>query len=333
MMQIFGILKESRITIEGKSDSDIRPMGNPIGEDHVGMRLDWYMSVLHPFYSRAAWQKKIKKSEVYLNSLSVRPSAKLKIGDQISMFQPRSEEPKVDKDVRALWEAEGVMAVYKPACLPMHANGAYLKNTFAWILNEKFGDQWAAVHRLDMETSGIVLCASSTELRHKMSAEWIAKKVKKKYQAIVHGNVEDDEYHVDQPIGDLNRSEIRIKKWINKDGQDAQTEFTVLARGKNHTLIEARPITGRTNQIRIHSAWTGHVLVGDKLFHPDEKVFLSYWEEGDNDWVHQMTGFKRLCLHAASIEFPHPVSGEILKIETPIPPDMQDLWSELENSP
>jgi 23S rRNA-/tRNA-specific pseudouridylate synthase len=166
-----------------------------------------------------------------------------------------------------------------------------------------------------------------------MSAEWIAKKVKKKYQAIVHGNVEDDEYHVDQPIGDLNRSEIRIKKWINKDGQDAQTEFTVLARGKNHTLIEARPITGRTNQIRIHSAWTGHVLVGDKLFHPDEKVFLSYWEEGDNDWVHQMTGFKRLCLHAASIEFPHPVSGEILKIETPIPPDMQDLWSELENSP
>ncbi len=304
-------------------------MGSSIGDGHVGMRLDWYMALVHPFYSRAGWQKKIKNKEVFINDRNVRPSAKLKLGDQISMYQPQSEEPDVDANIRVLWESDGIKAIYKPACLPMHANGAYLKNTFAWLVNEKFGSDWAAVHRLDMETSGIVLCADSKELRHKMSAEWVAKKVKKRYLAIVNGVVEEDEFQVDQPIGDLDRSQIRIKKWINKDGQDAQTDFTVLGRTDSHSLVEARPITGRTNQIRIHAAWAGHVLVGDKLFHPDEEVFLSYWEKGDNEWVHEKTGFRRLCLHATALQFPHPLTGEAVEVSTPLPQDMLELWSSL----
>jgi len=317
------------INILETSDPDLRPLGPPILGDFVGMRLDGFMSLCHPFYSRAGWQKKISLGEVLINGRKVRSSAKLKSGDHLTMYHPQSLEPEVNRGIRVLWESGGLMALFKPANLPMHANGTYLKNTLAWILNERFGDEWAAVHRLDMETSGIVLCAASTALRNKMGISWQQKNVAKKYLAIVNGQVERDSFVVDQPIGDLQDSKIRIKKWVSPQGQKAKTNFKVIERALQHTLLEATPITGRTNQIRIHAAYEGHVLVGDKLFHPDENVFLNYWENGDNEWVHSQTGFKRLCLHACELSFTNPETSEIINLATPMPSDMQELWAQL----
>src|SRR5690606_21589426 len=100
----------------------------------------------------------------------VRSAYRLKVDDQLWFFHPREAEPEIDRDIRVIWEDGAVIAVYKPGNLPMHENGRYRKNTFAQLLIDTVGPEWAAVHRLDKETSGIVICAATNELRSRLSA-------------------------------------------------------------------------------------------------------------------------------------------------------------------
>src|SRR5690606_34289634 len=116
-------------------------------------------------------------------------------------------------------------------------------------------------------------------VREELNRMWRAGEVKKEYLAIAQGTAIEDTWSVDGPIGDLVTSQIRIKKWVVPDGQSALTHFKVEERASEHTLLRAFPVTGRTNQIRIHAAYSGLVLLGDKLFHPDENVFLTYYEQ------------------------------------------------------
>ena len=127
-------------------------------------------------------------------------------------------------------------------------------------------------------------------------------------------------------------SAIRIKKWVVPGGLNALTEFIVLDSVGDSCLLEARPQTGRTNQIRIHAAHAGHALYGDKLYHPDEAVFLEYFERGQTANVTAQTGFARLCLHAKALTFTHPVHGREVRVEAPLPPDLAGFWAELKAS-
>jgi len=296
----------------------------------AGLRLDSYLSGNFPFLSRAGWQKRIDLQELLVNGVGARASYKLKSGDLLTFFHPPEVEPEVDRRVRVIWQEGAVMCAFKPACLPMHENGPYRKSTFSEIIKTVAGPEWSAVHRLDLETSGIVLCGATADARNELARQMRVKKVVKEYLAIARGKIPADKlWVVDAPIGDLKTSRIRIKKWVVADGLPARTEFMQLATKGEHVLLRARPLTGRTNQIRIHAAFSALPLVGDKLFHDNEDVFLDYFENGRTDFVIKSVGHHRACLHAHSISFAHPETGREAFVCEPMAEDMLELWDQI----
>lgn len=318
-------------------EADWRPVGPPVQKDDESLRADQYLALRYPFMSRARWRQVLETGEVRRQVggqfLLQRPSYKVRTGDRFYLFRPEKTEPDVDEGIHCLWSSKGVMAVFKPGNLPMHECGPFRTKTFAAILAREFGGEWAAVHRLDRETSGIVLCAATPRLRQKLSSMFNDRKVQKEYLAIAHGAPIKDEWLLDMPIAEAEDSEIRIKKWVDPLGLPALTEFQCLGRAQvdrqQYSLLRAIPLTGRTNQIRVHAAYSGHHLVGDKLYHPDESVFLEYFETRDNRRAAQRTGFYRCCLHAARLRYQHPETREFVDIESALPPDMGDLWLRL----
>ncbi|MDA9951264.1 RluA family pseudouridine synthase [Oligoflexaceae bacterium] len=313
---------------------DLRRLGqDPINEFEAGKRLDYHLSHRFPFFTRSRWQKRISQGQLLINQSAMRKAAyRLQEGDRISMYYPRRDEPQVDCQLPLLVECEGVLGVFKPAGLPMHENGLYHRNTFAQALIEQYGPQWAAVHRIDRETSGVVICGNTHEIRSDIAKSLAEREVLKSYLAITEGRVSEDHFSCDAPLGEPPLgSEIRIKKWVNHDdGLESLTDFDAVDRCLTHSLVRAFPKTGRTNQIRIHLAFLGHRIVGDKLYHPDEQVFLNYYERDSSGWVEEMAGFPRHCLHAESFSFTHPVLKRPFRVEAPMPADMQNLWDELE---
>lgn len=311
-----------------------RSLGSPISEAFAGLRVDQYLSRQFPFRSRNAWQKCMDLGEVLINRNKIKSSYTLKEQDQVHFYHPEAVEPDVDRNIRVLWREGNIMAVYKPGNLPMHESGAYRKNTFAHLLTELEGSDWSAVHRLDRETSGIVLCGATSDVRQKLASDFESKKIGKEYLALVNGIGETNSWHVDGAIGDLVGSKVRIKKWVVEGGQSAQTDFIVEA-VKTSSLgsfsrLRAFPKTGRTNQIRIHAAHSGHWILGDKLYHPNEDVFLDYWDTHETtEFCVEQTLFHRCCLHAAALTFMHPETNQRVRIECEIPEDMAGLWDRL----
>lgn len=319
-------MQQPETTIDGV----YRSLGGPVPAPSVGERVDAYLAREYPFLSRAGWQKRIAAGDLLVNGAPLKVAARLKFGDRVTMWAPLTQEPEVDRSVSVIWEEGGVMAAFKPGNLPMHENGPYKKNTFHELIGELAGRQWAAVHRLDRETSGIVLCGATAELRARLAGDLEQRLMRKQYLAIARGAPVEDGWTAHGPIGDLVDSQIRIKKWVVPDGQHALTHFTVQGRKAEACLLHARPVTGRTNQIRIHAAHHGHVLFGDKLYHQDEAVFLEYFERGQTAMVTERTGFPRLCLHACAMEFTHPTTKRRELVESPLPPDLQGFWDSLE---
>lgn len=310
-------------------DGVYRGLGGKITGDLAGERVDAYLAREFPFLSRSGWQKRIEDGSLRVNGSVLKVSGRLKAGDKITMWAPVETEPEVSRDVRVLWESRGVLAAFKPGNLPMHENGPYRKNTFSEFILQVAGPEWAAVHRLDRETSGIVLCGATPDLRARLAKDLAARKMTKEYLAIARGIPAHKGWTEDGAIGDLVASQIRIKKWVVPGGLHAKTHFAVLEAKTDACLLHARPVTGRTNQIRIHSAFSGHVLFGDKLYHPDEAVFLEYFEHGQTVNVTARTGFPRLCLHAAAMEFTHPDTKGRERVESPLPDDLQKFWDEM----
>lgn len=312
--------------------NEFRRLGGPVPSQGAGARVDYYLAQHFPFLSRSGWQRRIDAQGVVVNGAGVKPATRLREGDQLAMWSPPTVEPEVDRGVYPLWEEAGVMAVFKPGNLPMHENGPYRKNTFHHLVTATIGREWAAVHRLDRETSGIVLCGATSDIRAELCQDLEHRRMRKEYLALARGRPTVRAWSADGSIGDLKASEIRIKKWVVPDGLAALTHFSVLAVGPDSCLLRAAPVTGRTNQIRIHAAHAGHVLYGDKLYHPDEAVFLEYFAKGQTENVTARTGFGRLCLHATMLEFTHPVTRRRERIECPLPPDLAGFWAHLSAS-
>lgn len=307
----------------------MRPLGGALGENVEGLRLDGYLAQNYPFLSRAGWQKRIEGGEVLVRGRTVRPAYRLRTGDQLHFYHPPQVEPEVDTDIYPIWRLGAVMAVYKPPNLPMHENGPYRHNTFSRLVTQELGPEWSAVHRLDRETSGIVLCGATAAVRQRLSLYLAKGQMAKEYLAIARGMAPQSKFREMGAIGDLKESPIRIKKWVVADGQPAETWFEVEAEKSGHVLLRAYPKTGRTNQIRIHAAFNSLPLVGDKLYHPDENVFLEVFEKGVSQHIIDKVGFRRLCLHATRLSFVHPETQQEVVVDCPMPPDMSEFWEQL----
>ena len=317
--------------IQDKTE-DFRSLSGPIAEKDAGKRLDRYLADTHPFLSRSKWRERVLTGGLRVGGRRVRPSYRVLAHDQLSMRHIAMEEPPVDKGIYPVWKSGGVIVFFKPSHLPMHESGPYRENTFSYLLAKNFGKEWSAVHRLDRETSGLVMCASTPFLRAQLAGDLAGGKVEKEYFAFASGSKKEDFFVERGPIGDLVDSTIRIKKWVVKDGLWAETWFDVLERKKDKIYLRARPKTGRTNQIRIHAAFNGLPLVGDKLYHPDEAIFEEYFQNrGNTDHVIEKTGFHRLCLHAARLVFRHPETKKVCEVFSPLPEDMVDYWQRLDS--
>jgi len=297
-----------------------------VPEAFAAMRVDRYLGTRFLFLSRTEWNRRLRKGEVLVNERPVKASFRLKEGDRVCYFCPVEKEPPVNTNIRIISEDEGVLAIYKPPNLPMHEGGAYRKNTFYEVLRDRLGPDCAAVHRLDRETSGIVLCARDPELRNALSAGLRERVFEKTYLAIVHGVPEQEEWSVDAPLGDALETSFRVKQWVRPDGAESLTTFRCLESRKGRSLLQVSPKTGRTHQIRVHGSWSGFPLVGDKKYYPDESIYLEYLENGFTDRVRSACYTERLCLHATAMRYQHPVHGRVSEVHSPIPDDMKAIW-------
>lgn len=316
------------LEIEEELDS-YRRLGSPLDQYQAGARIDLYLAKNYPFHTRNQWQKRLESGEIQIDKKTVGSSYKLRLGDQISYFRPEEMEPDVNSNVSVIARWGGVMAVYKPSNLPMHEGGRYRRNTFFDVVCDKYGKEWAAVHRLDRDTSGIVMCAATPELREKLSSELRRRTLKKHYLAIAIGEASDERWTEQGPIGMTKETIFREKRWVTDDGLPSHTDFEVLDQVPGFSLLHASPKTGRTHQIRIHSAYKGLPLLGDPKYHPEENVFLRYLEEGYDDFVLDHVRGPRMCLHATFVEFNNPETKKLTEVECPMPDDMAWIWGQI----
>ncbi len=314
--------------MEENATNHFRVLGPPLYED-IAVRIDKYLAMRFPFFSRAEWQLRIKKGDVTVNHQTIKATYTPRAGDQVRYFFPFALEPEVNATLKEIWRDDRLLVINKPAPLPMHEGGPYRENTLCAILNKVYPQKPAPLHRLDRETSGLVLCSHDYATRAQITKLFADKKINKTYLAIVKGQAPSSRWQESGAIGDLKDSKIRIKKWVVDGGLPAHTDFRLVAQKKDHALVLAFPKTGRTNQIRIHLGFAGLPILGDKLYHPDENVFLEYFEKGTTDNVVLKTGFPRHCLHAIRLNFIDPGTKRTLRFFAPVPQDMAKVWRSL----
>lgn len=204
-----------------------------------------------------------------------------------------------------IYEDDRLIVVDKPSGMLVIPTPKKETNTLTSLLNRELDERGVEAnaypcHRLDRETSGLILYAKGKKMQQLMMEEFRKKSVKKTYIAFAHGRIDKNSGIINKPI--YNR---------NKNRQDeAVTKYKVLEKRKNFTILEVEPVTGRTNQIRIHLKDMGHPLVGESVYAFRKDFALK---------------FKRIALHAKEIEFTHPVTGERTKFSSPLPKDMEEL--------
>lgn len=315
---------------ERTSHEEYRHVGPPTTAAARGLRVDQYLAHFYPFRSRSEWKGFCHRRELLVDGRPVRGSHRLQGGEQIAVYHPLSAEPEVDDRIQIMAEIDGVLAVLKPGNLPMHESGEFRRRTFAAALASVRDPNWHPVHRLDRETSGVVICAGSADLRSALSALFEEQQVDKRYVAIVYGAVPWDERVIDAPLAPDPKAH-RPRYVIGLSGLAARSDVLVLERAQGATLVEVRPRTGRTNQIRAHLAAMGHPIVGDKVYHPDLTVYAAYRHQGDSETVRRMAGFSRHALHAARVSLTHPFTGQEIHMAAELPRDLRALWHDFKN--
>jgi len=298
---------------------------------HDGMRLDQFLRACMAWRSRASIRKALDAGRVDLHGRPAKPSRRVRTGDRVSVRAETRELPPFDPasvDVPCLYEDDSVAVFDKPAGLVVHPTGTYLNNTFMHVMVHRYAESLlpgggpvlpSLAHRIDRNTSGVLLVTKDRAHRSVMQRQFENGVVHKAYRAIVHGVPAEDGFLVDLPIGYEKGAEIRIKRGIRHDsGAPARTRVEVLERFKRFALVEARPLTGRTHQIRVHLTAVGHPLAADNLYAEEEVLTRGDLLPGGGDEV----VLARQALHACRLTIRHPATGEALTVEAPDPPDM-----------
>ncbi len=309
------------------------PIIKNISEDDAGKRLDVVLAQLFPEYSRSRLKIWIEQGQVLVNGQTAKPKYKI-AGDeelQLTVQSIESEESCVAEDIplNIVHQDESIIVINKSADFVVHpAAGHYSGTVMNALLH--FDPSLAEipragiVHRLDKDTTGVMVVARNLRA-HKYLVDQIQKhEVVREYQAVVFGVLTGGGM-VDQPIGRHPRD--RIKMAVRENGRAAITHYRLLKRFREHSHIKVQLETGRTHQIRVHMSHLRHPIVGDPVYAGRHRVPAGALPE----LLEYLQHFKRQALHAWRLSFSHPESGEDVSYEAPLPDDMQQLLTLLEN--
>lgn len=291
-----------------------------VTEENAGDRIDRFLSEQFRELSRSFLQKLLKAGDVLVDGKPVKASFKVSEGERISFEVPKAVEPEIlaeDIPLDILYEDSDVILVNKPKGMVVHpAAGHYtgtLVNALMYHCREDLSGingilRPGIVHRIDMDTTGVIIACKNDRSHNSIASQLKEHTITRRYQAIVHGVIKEEEGTVDAPVG--RHPQERKKMCVNeKNGKQAITHYRVLGRYRNFTHIQCRLETGRTHQIRVHMAFLGHPLLGDVLYGPGK---CPYQLQGQT-------------LHAGVLGFIHPRSGEYLEFSAPLPEYFQKL--------
>lgn len=287
-----------------------------------GQRLDKALSAHVTGLSRAAAQRLIKDGAVTVNGQPSKPSYRVQTGDEIFVRIPAEmPEEALPEDIplSIIYEDDVLLVVDKPAGMVVHpalghTSGTLVNAVLAHCpqMTESGGVERAGiVHRLDKDTSGLILIAKDEDARAALQRQFKRRQVTKTYLALVEEQVQPREGIIEAPIGRDKRQ--RKKMAVLRRGREARTMYRALEYFPHHTLLEVRPRTGRTHQIRVHLAWLGHPVVGDTVYGRRRQRLLQ----------------GRHFLHAARLRFTHPVTGEEVECKAPLPPELEAVLRQL----
>ncbi|MBN1418934.1 MAG: RluA family pseudouridine synthase [Planctomycetes bacterium] len=295
----------------------------------AGMRLIDYLTERFRYYSRQEWEGRIAEGLVLVDDARSAPDRVLRQGEWIrSVIE--IEEPEVDVRHDVLYEDEELLVVSKSGNIPVHATGMWMENTLIGHLRRERGETLYLAHRIDRETSGVVILA-----RRKAPLSWLQRAfrngwVEKEYLAIARGRIERPRFVVDGALRKLTHEEHPgPKRVIDPAGKPSRTEFEVVRHAGDYTLVRVIPLTGRTHQIRAHLEAAGHPIVGDKLYGTPREIFERYQAEGMTPEVAAVLILPRHALHCARIALDHPI-GRRLVFEAPLPSDMEAFLARAE---
>jgi 23S rRNA pseudouridine1911/1915/1917 synthase len=294
--------------------------------NYAGWRLDRYLCHKIRRLSRAKVQRIIHRSLV--SDRPLKPSTLVVPGLRFVLRRRALDEPETPTELPEVYRDDHLLVVDKPAGLPIHPTARYHKGTLVTLVRERYGEDYAhPVHRLDRETSGLLVCGRSAEVCATLMRSFMRSDVHKEYLALCEGWPEQDRFSVDAPIAE-GTAFIRIAVRIDPlEGKPALTHLSVLERferdGERYALLRAEPATGRQHQIRIHLKLAGYPVVGDKMYGPDERYFDRFSRHELDQAAWQRLRLPRHALHAARIRFPHPATGAPVELSAPLPPDLE----------
>jgi 23S rRNA pseudouridine1911/1915/1917 synthase len=293
--------------------------------------LDWLVTRVR-YFAADGWREQLAAGRVDRTGARADGSEAVAAGDRIA-FAPAP--PGEQADVPVLLADDDLVVVDKPAHLVVQHAGAFPRNTFVPALARRFppeaGRRLEAAHRLDRETSGVLVLARTAAAFRDLQRQFADGSVQKRYLAVVHGVLAADVVRLDGAIGPAPGSAVRARRAVVAAGttgaRSAVTEVEVRARFADATLVAVEPKTGRTHQIRAHLAHLGHPIVGDKLYGQSDERYLAYVSHlkagGDPRWPGEAALAGRHLLHAESLRCRHPRSGAVLSLEAPWPDELR----------
>ena len=295
-----------------------------VTEQNINQRLDMYIASLDLDFSRSMAQKLIENGQVLVNGKLPKASYKTKLGDkiEIELLEPKETNLEAqDIPLDIIYEDDDILVVNKQKGMVVHPGNGNLDGTLVnAVLNHCKGNlsgiggeiRPGIVHRLDKDTSGLIVIAKNDKAHISLSKQIQDRKVKKIYTALVRGVIPEDTATIDMPIGRSNTD--RKKMAVRKDGKEAITHIKVIKRYEKYTLIRVKIDTGRTHQIRVHMAEIGYPVVGDEVY-----------SNGKNEFnVHGQ------MLHSTSLDFIHPITGKQMHFEAPLPKYFEDVLNKLD---
>lgn len=310
------------------------------------IRLDHFLAAHLTWRSRSSIQELIKSGAIQLDASSPdhprgsgsyveerRPGRKLRQGSQVTIVIPEESRLAIpDEDpgpLEVLFEDKDCLAVDKPPGVPVHPSGRHFVGTLIQRVHHHFRQEIEAgeltprlCHRLDRETSGIVLVAKRARTHPELSRQFEEREVEKEYLATVWGELERDEGSIELPIAQSAASTIRLKMTVREDGLPCRTDYRVVDRVPGYSLLRLRLFTGRQHQIRVHLAAIGYPIVGDKLYGPDEQLFQRA-ADGELDGEDlRLLELPRQALHNHRLVFRSPASGEWVEVVSPLAADL-----------